>query len=318
MNCCCDGESIINTDEKEIAGMRVQVVLKAKNLTNKAGVFQTVSDPYAVIYKDEDFDPSNPDEGMLARTERIKDNLSPKWATPLIFDFYPEESETVVVCIYDHNSQATDVQMTQGIQINLLQAIQESTEQGKEASFPLIDADSTSIAYSADTTLGSSTLSIYAFESQSKEEMIHLQLRARKVKNIEQGIFGFGKTDPYLEISKKHFYPELGITHWLLVHRTEEIHDHLNPVWEGFTMSTELLCDGDWDKSLRITLIDYEKRSDHRTLGHIDTTLSQLKECVVDKGNGDLSNALTILRDGKKSGSKKGVGKLLVLKLEEF
>lgn len=70
MNCCCDGESIINTDEKEIAGMRVQVVLKAKNLTNKAGVFQTVSDPYAVIYKDEDFDPSNPDEGMLARTER--------------------------------------------------------------------------------------------------------------------------------------------------------------------------------------------------------------------------------------------------------
>jgi len=297
--------------------MRVQVILKAKNLRNQAGLFQTVSDPYAVIYRDGDFDPTNPEEGMMARTERIKDNLSPKWASPLIFDIYPDESETVVVCIYDHNSKALDVPMTKGIPINLLQVIEKATEQGKESSFPLTDPDSTSISYSAETTLGSPTLLMYAFESQDTKKSIHFQLRARNVKNIERGIFGFGKTDPYLEISKNHFYPELGISHWLLVHRTEFVHNHLNPLWKDITTTTELLCDGDWDKSLRITLVDYEKRSDDKQIGHIETTLRQLKGCVVTNGNGDMSNALTILQDGCNNGSSMGVGKLLVLKFEE-
>ena len=54
----------------EERGMRVQINLRAKNLINQAGLLQTVSDPYAVIYKDDYFDPSNPEEGMIARTER--------------------------------------------------------------------------------------------------------------------------------------------------------------------------------------------------------------------------------------------------------
>ena len=71
LNCCADSsESIIKANEEKKLGMRVQVILKAKNLRNQAGLFQTVSDPYAVIYRDGDFDPTNPEEGMMARTER--------------------------------------------------------------------------------------------------------------------------------------------------------------------------------------------------------------------------------------------------------
>ena len=238
---------------------------------------------------------------------RIKDDLSPKWATPLIFDFDPAENDTITVCIYDHNSKADDVPMTPGISINLLQVIEESTKQGEECPFVL-----------GETSVGSPTLFVYAYESQSIEETVSLKLRARHVKNVEQGILGFGKTDPYLEIYKQHFYPELGRSHWLLVHRTEHIDDHLNPVWKEITKTTEELCDGDWDRSLRITLVDFERRRKHRTLGHVETTLNQLKECIAIKGNGDLSNSLIFLKDGCDTGSKKGVGNLIVMDFEEL
>lgn len=301
------------SDPDSKMGIRVQVLLRAKNLINQAGLLQTVSDPYAVIYKDEHFDPSYPEEGMLARTERIKDDLNPKWATPLIFDFDSAENETITICIYDHNSKADDVPMTPGISINLLQVIEESTKQGEESAFVL---GGTSMGFS--TTIGPPTLFSYAYASQYMEETVSLKLRARHVKNVEQGILGFGKTDPYLEIYKQHFYPELGRSHWLLVHRTECIHDHLNPVWKDVIKTTEALCDGDWDKSLKITLVDFEKRRKHRKLGHVETTLNQLKESIAIKGNGDLSNALTFLKDGSNTGSKKGVGSLIVMDFEEL
>ena len=42
---------------------------------------------------------------------------------------------------------------------------------------------------------------------------IMLQFRALDLKNIEKGALGLGRTDPYLEISKKYSYPSQGTFH---------------------------------------------------------------------------------------------------------
>ena len=77
--------------------------------------------------------------------------------------------------------------------------------------------------------------------------------------------------------------------------------DHLNPVWDTFTINLEDICDDDKNKSIQIMLWDWEKRNKHRILGYVETTLEDLMERVVEKADGNankskrLSNRVTIV-----------------------
>jgi Ca2+-dependent lipid-binding protein len=139
-----------------------------------------------------------------------------------------------------------------------------------------------------------------------------LQFRLLDVKNIESGVLGLGRTDPFLEIEKKNSDADAGVTNWIVTHRTEQVIDNLNPVFKEFQIPIEDLCycDGDWP--LRIVVRDWQRNGKHRTLGLHETTFNGLKESVAQGGNADRTSALDIHKEGKTTTE----GLLVVLKAE--
>lgn len=136
-----------------------------------------------------------------------------------------------------------------------------------------------------------------------------LQFRLLDVKNIEPGILGLGRTDPFLEIQKKNVDPVVGIINWITAYRTEHVHDNLNPVFKSFELSLEDLCYADDDWPLRIVVYDWQKNGKHRMLGMAQTSLNDLLEKKSKGGNADRSSALSVTIEGTET----SIGLIVVL-----
>ena len=139
-----------------------------------------------------------------------------------------------------------------------------------------------------------------------------LQFRLLDVKNIESGILGLGRTDPFIEIHKKNVDPVVGIVQWIAAYRTEHVMDNLNPVFQKFDLPVEALCYCDEDWPLRLIVCDWQKNGKHRTLGYSETTLKDLRDKVAKDGNADRTSALPISIEGALT----TIGLIVVLKAD--
>lgn len=81
----------------------------------------------------------------------------------------------------------------------------------------------------------------------------------------------FGKSDPFLEFYKSN---ETGL--YSLVHRTEVIKFNLNPVWKEFSISVRALCNGDYDRSLKVVCYDWNRSGNHSLIGEFYSSLRAL------------------------------------------
>lgn len=61
-----------------------------------------------------------------------------------------------------------------------------------------------------------------------------------------------------------------------MTYRTEVIKNELNPVWKRITVSASQLCNGDYDRNLKIDCHDWNKSGDHEIIGSCYTTLREL------------------------------------------
>jgi len=96
----------------------------------------------------------------------------------------------------------------------------------------------------------------------------------------------------------------------LVVYRSDKKDDHLNPLWkESGPIDLEWFCDGNRDLNLKITLWDYQSRSEDRVVGSIeDVTAQSIIDNVTTAGNGDMTNALKFKK------KERDVGDLIILK----
>lgn len=143
---------------------------------------------------------------------------------------------------------------------------------------------------------------------------VALQFRLLDVKNIESGILGLGRTDPFLELQKKNVDPDVGMIQWIVAHRTEHVNNNLNPVFGEFQMSVENLCYCDEEWLLRLVVKDYQKNGKHRQLGILETSLRDLREKISKGGNADRDSALPVMVEG---GKETTVGLVIVLKADD-
>ena len=132
------------------------------------------------------------------------------------------------------------------------------------------------------------------------------------MKNIESGILGLGRTDPFIEIQKKNVDPVVGVVQWISAYRTEYVLDNLNPVFKEFDLSVENLCYCDENWLLRLIVCDWQKSGKHRTLGYCYTSLKDLREKVAKGGNADRTSAMPISIEGAST----TIGLIVVLKAE--
>uniref|UniRef100_A0A667XKE9 Copine family member 9 n=1 Tax=Myripristis murdjan TaxID=586833 RepID=A0A667XKE9_9TELE len=81
----------------------------------------------------------------------------------------------------------------------------------------------------------------------------------------------FGKSDPFLV-----FYRSNEDGTFTICHKTEVIKNTLNPVWQPFTIPVRALCNGDYDRTVKIDVYDWDRDGSHDFIGEFTTSYREL------------------------------------------
>ena len=81
-----------------------------------------------------------------------------------------------------------------------------------------------------------------------------------------------GKSDPYYILKKK-----MPNGDWSLVYKSEYIENDLNPKWKAMEKPLSEICNGDYQRHLKIEVYDYDSNGSDDLIGEVVTTLGQLQ-----------------------------------------
>uniref|UniRef100_A0AAV2LWI6 C2 domain-containing protein n=1 Tax=Knipowitschia caucasica TaxID=637954 RepID=A0AAV2LWI6_KNICA len=81
----------------------------------------------------------------------------------------------------------------------------------------------------------------------------------------------FGKSDPFLV-----FYRSNEDGTFTICHKTEVIKNTLNPVWQPFTIPVRALCNGDYDRTVKVDVFDWDRDGSHDFIGEFTTSYREL------------------------------------------
>lgn len=87
------------------------------------------------------------------------------------------------------------------------------------------------------------------------------------------------------------------------------VKDNLNPAWGAATVELSTLCEGDFDKPIRVVVYDYESNGKHVTMGKFETSVNGLINAATGFSE-DMGKAFTLKHKGKET------GKIIVLTAE--
>mmetsp|Transcript_6279 Transcript_6279/g.9969 ORF Transcript_6279/g.9969 Transcript_6279/m.9969 type:complete len:275 (-) Transcript_6279:1791-2615(-) len=238
---------------------------------------------------------TGPREGdVLGKTEVLEDFADPRWSTPIVME---ESTSSMPIRVEILDSEDDDL----------------LAEAELEVTF-----DDEAQTYCVDSPIGGARIQVTVVESVrgSMFGMVSMKFRMLDVKNVESGILGLGRSDPFVEVQKRASINPVsddndGIK-WIVAYRTRHVMDNLRPMFDEFRISMENLCYCDTKWPLRLVCYDWQRSGKHRVIGLVDTTLEELMRCVSTNGNADRSSALNITKEGK----TKSKGLLVILKAD--
>lgn len=100
------------------------------------------------------------------------------------------------------------------------------------------------------------------------------------------------------------------------IFRSQYILNHLNPLWDEFTLSLEELCYGDINWPIKVTVYDYNNNGANKEIGEFETTIQEMSQRVAIRGNADRGVAFELLKENNDTNFAKTRGLLVVLKTE--
>nr|XP_059881935.1 copine-8 [Delphinus delphis] len=81
----------------------------------------------------------------------------------------------------------------------------------------------------------------------------------------------FGKSDPFLV-----FYRSNEDGSFTICHKTEVVKNTLNPIWQAFKISVRALCNGDYDRTVKVEVYDWDRDGSHDFIGEFTTSYREL------------------------------------------
>jgi len=213
----------------------------------------------------------------VGRTERITDSLSPTWQKKFVMDYKFEERQHLRFTVYDLDSSSAfleDHDHLGSLEVSLAEIVA-----------------SQSRGFSRKLSGRGGTIHILSEELSSNKEEVTFNFCAQK---LDKKDF-FGKSDPYLEISRS---TESG--QYALIHRTEVVMNNLNPQWKQFTIPVRTLCNGDYQRDLLFSVFDWDSDGDHDLIGSFHSNLQTLRTAQGSEKSFDCINE----KKRKKKGSK--------------
>lgn len=217
------------------------------------------SDPLCIMYQKV----GNEQWVEVGRTEMLTNTLNPSWKTKFNVDYHFEQKQMVRFEVYDWDSKSnrlSDHDFLARLECSLGNIV---SSPGKQF-----------ISIIKDGPSKKGQFVIIAEEVSGCNDLCKMQFSAKGLDKKDT----FGKSDPFFIISR-----QTGNAQWTVVFQSEVIKNTLNPNWKATSMAVRELCNGDYDRQLKVDVYDWDDNSDNDLIGSFTTTLNDLKIAVERK-----------------------------------
>ncbi|CAO2608709.1 Cpne5 [Lemmus lemmus] len=235
-----------------IPATKVEITVSCRNLLDK-DMFSK-SDPLCVMYTQ---GMENKQWREFGRTEVIDNTLNPDFVRKFIVDYFFEEKQNLRFDLYDVDSKSPDLSKHDFLGQAFCTLGEIVGSSGSRLEKPLTGVPG--------KKCGSIILS--AEELSNCRDVATMQFCANK---LDKKDF-FGKSDPFLV-----FYRSNEDGTFTICHKTEVMKNTLNPVWQTFSIPVRALCNGDYDRTIKVEVYDWDRDGSHDFIGEFTTSYREL------------------------------------------
>ena len=237
------GQAIIPTSQ-------IELTISAQNLLNLD--ITSRSDPYCLVMTKDSWQNKFFEIG---RTETIKDNLSPEWTKKFIINYNFEMVQRIRFEIWDKDPGSSDeflgyheTTLAEIVSYTSRRYIRPLTEMSKRPH--------------------PGEIVVVAEELSTCKQIVQFQFGAEGLPHF---FCGLSSPDAFLVISRTN---EDGS--YSVVYRTKQSRPSTKPVWESTILSVRTICNGDYDRAIKIECFDARASGDHHLIGSVFTSLLEL------------------------------------------
>ncbi|CAL1568697.1 unnamed protein product [Knipowitschia caucasica] len=235
-----------------IPATKVEITVSCRNLLDRDTFSK--SDPICVLYTQ---GMGNKEWREFGRTEVIDNTLNPDFVRKFILDYFFEERQNLRFDLYDVDSKSANLSKHDflGQAHCTLGEVVGSLGSRSEKSLGGISGKKCG------------TIIVKAEELNNCRESVMMQFCGNK---LDKKDF-FGKSDPFLV-----FYRSNEDGTFTICHKTEVIKNTLNPVWQAFKIPVRALCNGDYDRTIKVEVYDWDRDGSHDFIGEFSTSYREL------------------------------------------
>lgn len=226
----------------------IELTLKCENLRNTNIVGKL--DPFCKILMKEQ-DESQFKE--IARTEVIKDTSSPEWVEKVVLNYNFESAQRIRFEICDADEKDDSDQLGY-FQTTISELVSFSGKQ----SVGQLQGTSSRL---------SGQIVIVTEEVKSCKQVVEIEFHAESLENHKW----FGSINPFLVLSRSNADGSYSV-----VAKTETVYSSEAPAWKSINIRATALCNGDFQRNIKIDCYDHQSDGSHQLLGTAYTSLFRL------------------------------------------
>ncbi|XP_062373585.1 copine-8 isoform X2 [Sardina pilchardus] len=258
-----------------IPATKVEITVSCRNLLDMDTFSK--SDPICVLYSQA---VGNKEWREFGRTEVIDNTLNPDFVRKFILDYFFEERQNLRFDLYDVDSKSPNLSKHDFLGQATCTLGEVVGSLGGRLEKPLGGIPSKKCG----------TIIVKAEELGNCRESVLMQFCGNK---LDKKDF-FGKSDPFLV-----FYRSNEDGTFTICHKTEVVKNTLNPVWQAFKIPVRALCNGDYDRTIKVEVYDWDRDGSHDFIGEFSTSYRELS-----RGQSQF-NVYEVINPKKKSKKKK-------------
>ncbi|XP_052558391.1 copine-5, partial [Tympanuchus pallidicinctus] len=255
-----------------VPATKVELTVSCRQLLDKDTFSK--SDPLCVLYTQ---GPDTKQWREFGRTEVIDNSLNPDFVRKFVLDYFFEEKQNLRFDLYDVDSKSPDLSKHDFLGQAFCTLGEIVGSSGSRLEKPLTMGAVTAQPRSRKPAPAMSnggipgkkcgTIILLAEELGNCRDVATLQFCANK---LDKKDF-FGKSDPFMV-----FYRSNEDGTFTICHKTEVMRNTLNPVWPAFAIPVRALCNGDYDRAIKVEVYDWDRDGSHDFIGEFTTSYREL------------------------------------------
>uniref|UniRef100_A0A6Q2XF73 C2 domain-containing protein n=1 Tax=Esox lucius TaxID=8010 RepID=A0A6Q2XF73_ESOLU len=204
----------------------------------------------------------------FGRTEVIDNTLNPDFVRKYILDYFFEEKQNLRFDVYDIDSKSPDMakhDFLGQVFCTLGEIVGSPASRLEKPLGTTRDLHTLSLTHSLSLSLSLSlsiSTSFFLFQ-----EVVTMQFCAHK---LDKKDF-FGKSDPFMV-----FYRSNEDGTFTICHKTEVVKNTLNPVWQPISIPVRAICNGDFNRTIKAEVYDWDRDGSHDFIGEFTTSYRDL------------------------------------------